>query len=343
LLTSHCAVPSTAITFGAGTVALPSGAPDAIDIRTMGLKGVSSSHVISIVAVDDGNKTLPLTGWPAPAVITASLPEALWGQPLDDTARPSPDAKLVPGLATGLRFAPPGAKVGATIGPLDPEAMLTPLGGGHMPLIPASQADPIAAPVVDAGTIAAIRTTVGTAAASKARSDLVKARRVFQVECVPVLQQPLHPRVLLIVELTGQDLDRRPKRPENLDLARWHLRQIEHECVVQWNGIPSRPRINWRCSSRISELHRGGYLDEDRLSLAHDMPGSGFSTRRLGGCAWQRPGRVFVGRSSWTFSAAVAGAARRISGVDLNKAAFSHQPARHMPRIIEAEARIGTA
>ena len=99
-----------------------------------------------------------------PQVQTASLPEALWGTPLSDGAQPTPAAKLIPYLATGIRFAPPPASAGASLGPFDPGVLLTPLGGGYLALQPGAQHDPMTAPVADRGSIQAICDGVASSA-----------------------------------------------------------------------------------------------------------------------------------------------------------------------------------
>jgi hypothetical protein len=128
----------------------------------MALQGATSSHSLTIVNLDDAEQTFPYSACPMPAVQTASLPEALWGTPLDPGAKPAPAANLVPGLATGIRFSPPPASAGSSVGPVDPESLITPLGGGFMALQPGSQQDPIAAPVADSGTILAIGANVAS-------------------------------------------------------------------------------------------------------------------------------------------------------------------------------------
>jgi hypothetical protein len=174
LLTTTCAVPVTSITFGAVNVELPESAPSRIDIRPMGAQGVTSVHTITIRAVDDDNALVDLSGWPTPVVQTANLPEALWGVPLGKDAQgkdaqPAPAAKLVAGLATGARFGPPPARAGASIGPIDPAALITPLDGGYMPLRPKVQQDPIGPPVADSGSILVIVNTVASAASVQAQ------------------------------------------------------------------------------------------------------------------------------------------------------------------------------
>lgn len=164
VLTTTSSVPVTSVVFGTVAVPLPANSPAKIDIRPMGAKGCTSEHGITLLDVDNDNQPLDLSSWPLPLVQTASLPEALWGEPLADKAQPAPAARLVPWLATGVRFAPPPASAGASIGPVDPDSLITPLGGGYMALQPDTQQDPISAPVEDKDTIQAIIDNVASAA-----------------------------------------------------------------------------------------------------------------------------------------------------------------------------------
>jgi hypothetical protein len=162
LLTTASAVPLTSVMFGP-TVALPDGCPARIDIRPMAATGCTSVHTITLFDVDN-NQPVDLSAWPVPQVQTASLPEALWGTPLSDGAQPTPAARLIPCLATGIRFAPPPASAGASLGPIDPGLLLTPLGGGYLALQPGAQQDPLTAPVADQGSIQSICDGVASSA-----------------------------------------------------------------------------------------------------------------------------------------------------------------------------------
>jgi hypothetical protein len=186
VLTSNSAVPITSIAFGSVSLVLPKDAPSTIDIRPMGLGDVTSTHTITITPVDadrsaplaaDSGSGLPLalTDWPTPTVLSASLPEALWGTPIANTHAPAPAAKLIGPLPTGLSFSPPAASAGNAVGPLDPDSLVTKLGTGIMPLTPATQSDPIAQPVVDTGSIAAIAADVASQASVTAQQNLVAA------------------------------------------------------------------------------------------------------------------------------------------------------------------------
>ena len=115
-LTSASTVPMTSITLGTVTVDLPSDAATTIDIRPMGVASATSSHSISITSVDNPELPLNFAEW-STSVQTASLPEAMWGTPLADSAAPAPKANLVPGLANAVCFRPPGPR---RVPPSDP-------------------------------------------------------------------------------------------------------------------------------------------------------------------------------------------------------------------------------
>jgi hypothetical protein len=166
VLTAASAVPMTSISVGRA-VPLPAGAPAAIDIRPMGASQATSPFTITVSGVDD------LATWPV-SVQSSALPEALWGKPIADDASPSAAAELIGGLPTGVVFAPPPARTGAGVGPFDPGSLVSPVGqGGVLPLRPASQADPVAAPVPDAGSIKAIADNVASGASVAAQARLV--------------------------------------------------------------------------------------------------------------------------------------------------------------------------
>lgn len=172
VLTTASAIPVTSVIFGK-QVPLPAGAPATIDIRPMGATGVTSALTVTIFGVD-------LTTWPVPSVQSAAQPEALWGSPIPDSAAPAPAANLVPGLVTGVTFAPPPAIAGAAAGPVDPDSLISPLGFGELPLRPASQGDPIAEPVADPGTILAIASGVASPASVRAQQALVSVLAGYQ-------------------------------------------------------------------------------------------------------------------------------------------------------------------
>jgi hypothetical protein len=173
-LTSASTVPMTSITFGTVTVDLPSGAATTIDIRPMGVTGATSTHSISIISVDDPTTPLNFAQW-STSVQTASLPEAIWGTPLADSAAPAPTANLVTGLATNLYFRPPRSAPGATLGPVDPASLITPLGGGYLPLDPSHQVDPIAPPTPDANSIVTVIADVASQTTTQVQQQLVAA------------------------------------------------------------------------------------------------------------------------------------------------------------------------
>lgn len=170
VLRAASAVPMTSVSFGR-PVPLPGGAPDTIDIRPMGASQVTSAFVITVSGVDVPG--VDLTTWPAPSVQSSALPEALWGTPIADTDAPAPAAELIRGLPTGVVFAPPPTAAGAAVGPFDPGSLISPVGQGVLPLRPASQADPIAGPVADAGSIQAIAADVDSDASVVAQAQLV--------------------------------------------------------------------------------------------------------------------------------------------------------------------------
>lgn len=172
ILTATSAIPVTSILLGK-QVPLPAGTPATIDIRPMGATGVSSALTITISGVD-------LTSWPGPSVQSSAQPEALWGSPIPDSASPAPAANLIPGLVTGLSFAPPPAAAGAAAGPVDPGSLISPLGLGELPLRPASQGDPIAEPVADPGSIQAIAAGVASLASVRAQQALVSVLADYQ-------------------------------------------------------------------------------------------------------------------------------------------------------------------
>jgi hypothetical protein len=171
VLNASSGVPSTAATVAGTAVELPPKAPATIDIRPMGATGITAALDLTITPVD----AQATVAWPAPTVQSSSLPEALWGAPLDAHAAPAPTAKLIDDLPTGLAVSAPAATQGSAVGPVDPASIVTPLGTGIQPLLPAKQPDPIAEPVADPGSIAAIATGVASAAAITAQADLVAA------------------------------------------------------------------------------------------------------------------------------------------------------------------------
>jgi hypothetical protein len=165
VLFAASAIPMTSVSLGR-PVPLPAGAPATIDIRPMGATGVTSAFTVTVSGVD-------LTTWPVPSVQSSALPEALWGKPIADTDTPAPAAELIRGLPTGVVFAPPPTATGAAVGPFDPGTLISPVGRGVLPLRPASQADPIAGPVADPGSIRAIAADVASDSSVQAQGRLV--------------------------------------------------------------------------------------------------------------------------------------------------------------------------
>jgi hypothetical protein len=170
------------------TLPLPQGAPATINIRPMHQTGVTSTHSVKLTFVD-GNKDIVLSTWPTPVTQTANLPEALWGAPIDDKSTPAPAAATIPGLPTGVSLTAPPATAGAVIGPIDPAQLIDQLGGGFMPLTPATQADPIAAPVVDTNSIIEIIDSLASPNAIKFQQNLVTALTGFSA--APPTSSPL--------------------------------------------------------------------------------------------------------------------------------------------------------
>lgn len=180
-LTAASAIPLTSVSFGR-PVTLPERAPATIHIRPMSASNVTSALTVTVSGAD-------LATWPVPSIQTAALPEALWGTPVDDTAAPAPTANLIGDLPAGLVFAPPPATAGAAVGPVDPGVLLTPLGAGYLPLSPASQADPIAEPVADSGSIQLIADGVASGPSVRAQRELIDVLARYQA--APPTSAPL--------------------------------------------------------------------------------------------------------------------------------------------------------
>lgn len=174
VFTTQTAIPASELHISGKTLPLPPGAPNKINIRPMKQTGVSSIHSVTLTSVDE-KKDIDLSTWPAPTGQTASLPESLWGAPIDDKATPAPAAATVPNLTTGIQFEPPPAAPGPTIGPVDPSSLIDPLGGGYLALTPSTQHDPIPAPVIDANSISEIMTTLAAPATLQTQQSLVSA------------------------------------------------------------------------------------------------------------------------------------------------------------------------
>lgn len=177
IFTSETAVPATAFAFGAGgTPALAAGAtpvtlPASINIRPMNLAAVTSAHTLTITSIDE-NKPLDLSAW-SQAPQSQNVPAALWGTPLAAGATPAPNNAIIPGLPSGVQLLAPPAIAGGSPGAVNIASLVDPLGGGYQPLTPASQADPIPAPVSDATIITTIMNTLAAPAAQTAQNGLI--------------------------------------------------------------------------------------------------------------------------------------------------------------------------
>lgn len=186
--TTQSAIPASSVQISGHALSLPEGAPTKINIRPMKQADVTSVHAVKLTFVDE-KKDRDLTTWRPPVTQTANLPEALWGAPLHDDATPAPTAATIPGLQTGVSLTAPPATAGAVVGPLDPASLIDPLGGGFMPLVPATQADPIAAPVVDTNSITEITNSLASPNAIQFQQKLVTA--LAQVGAAPPTSAPL--------------------------------------------------------------------------------------------------------------------------------------------------------
>jgi len=178
VFTTQTAVPASELHISGKTLPLPPGAPNKINIRPMKQQGISSIHSVTLTSIDE-KKDIDLSTWPTPVAQTSNMPEALWGAPINDNSTPAPAAATIPNLTSGIQFTPPSASAGPTIGPVDPENLIDPLGGGYMPLTPSTQRDPIPAPVVDANSITAIMTTLTAPATLQTQQSLVAALQKF--------------------------------------------------------------------------------------------------------------------------------------------------------------------
>lgn len=200
VFTTHGAIPASALQLVwadpnnptgplvSQTLPLPKGAPATINIRPMQQTGVTSTHSVKLTFVDE-KEDIVLSKWPTPVTQTANLPEALWGAPIDDKSTPAPAAATIPGLPTGVSLTAPPARAGAAIGPVDPAKLVDLLGGGFMPLTPATQTDPIPAPVVDTNSITEIISSLASPTSIHFQQNLVTALTGFSA--APPTSSPL--------------------------------------------------------------------------------------------------------------------------------------------------------
>ncbi|CAM4344767.1 DUF6603 domain-containing protein [Corallococcus exiguus] len=168
MFTTHSAVPASCLQYsytvpGSSestankTFPRPSSAPASINIRPMGLAGVTATHTVRLSSPEGD---CDLSNW-APTVVTCSLPEALWGAPLAAGAAPLPTAVMIPDLPTGVSFtAPRSGLSGDMAGPVEPATLVTELGTGALPLDVSTQRPSTPAPTADPGVLAAIRKAV---------------------------------------------------------------------------------------------------------------------------------------------------------------------------------------
>jgi hypothetical protein len=208
------AVPPTSVTFaGPGAPPLAHGAkpvtpPQTISIRPMGVASATSVHSITLTSIDE-KRPVDLTKW-THVPLSGNLPEALWGAPLqpkgDSYPAPPASSATVPGMPTGIQLIAPPAVVGASPGEMNLTQLVIALGGGYQPLVPASQADPIPAPVIDNTTIAQIASTLGGPAAAIAQQGIVAA--LTAVNAAP----PTTSRLTGLADQAGETFSQPPLR-----------------------------------------------------------------------------------------------------------------------------------
>ncbi|MBU1816033.1 MAG: hypothetical protein KKB08_04630 [Gammaproteobacteria bacterium] len=204
---SQSAVPQTGLVFTKGTPTLAAGAvpltpPASIAIRPMEVVSATSVHSISLFDLEL-NQEHDLSGW-TQAPQTSNLPEAMWGAPLAKGATPAPSSAMVSGLPTGVRLFAPPASVGASPGAMDMNQLLDPLGGGFLAIQPGSQADPIAAPVVNAQSIQTIADTLSSTAAQNAQTLMLAA--LADLQAMP----PTHDLLSQLAAEAGQAFAQAP-------------------------------------------------------------------------------------------------------------------------------------
>jgi hypothetical protein len=178
ILVTSCKIPSTELHAGSAKLTPPTGAATTLNIRPMQLADVASAHKVSLTLAD-GDQTidLDLAVWRGEP-ITATLPSALWGEPLavdgaGAVVDPPVTADLIANLQTGIRLTAPAATEGAAVGPFDVASVLDPLGGGYLPLDVPHQGDPTARPTPNPQSIGLIRQTLANAASATARQALL--------------------------------------------------------------------------------------------------------------------------------------------------------------------------
>jgi hypothetical protein len=90
------AVPMTQLSLAGTTLQSQSGA---LAIRPMGVNAITSSLATVTVTSEDGN---PIS-WKPPQAFTRSLPQALWGAPVDQPSNVDPNGKLIDGCLVGVK------------------------------------------------------------------------------------------------------------------------------------------------------------------------------------------------------------------------------------------------
>ena len=65
------------------------------------------------------------------------------------------------------------------IGPFDPATLITPLGGGYLPLTPATQADPVPAPALSNDSILQIGKTLAASGTQQPQQAILAALRGY--------------------------------------------------------------------------------------------------------------------------------------------------------------------
>lgn len=179
---TQSAVPATDLVFAGGDTpiiaagAAPASAPASIAIRPMGVASATSVQTVKLTFVD-ANRTESLAAW-TQVPQTANLPDALWGHP---NGSPSPRSATV-GSLTGVRLIAPAARVGASPGSMQMGELVDGLGQGALPLAPASDVDPVAAPEDDSASdpIRIIADTLGAEATASAQQALLAALAAMQ-------------------------------------------------------------------------------------------------------------------------------------------------------------------
>jgi hypothetical protein len=210
IFTSVTAVPATSFGFGVGDIpALADGAapvipPATINIRPMAATGVTSEHTVKLTSITEG-KEIGFSNW-TQIPQASSLPEAMWGKPIPEDQTPAPSSATIPGLPVGVQFLAPPAIAGRTPGAMNIAGLIDSLGGGYLPLMPASQTDPIPAPVSDTDVIASIMNTLAAPDAQTAQKNLLVALTGFLA--APPTKEPLK----VLMEQAGQTFSQPPLR-----------------------------------------------------------------------------------------------------------------------------------